>query len=81
MSRKGISYTQRRCPFCSGYIAIDHRQNQMVCSECGMIVVDEDFKRNVIKNRDPETNKELNDGYPVERDWNLKQKIKKAFKH
>ena len=79
--KAGISYTRRRCPFCGGEIAIDHRHKRMVCSECGMVVVEEDFKRNVIKKRDPNTNKELDDGYPVDRDWKLRQKIKKAFKH
>ena len=53
----------------------------MVCSECGMIIKDEDFEINVIKKRDPETQRVLEDGYPVDRDWNLRQKIKKAFKH
>ena len=81
VSKNGISYTQRRCPFCGGFIAVDHRQRQLVCSECGMVIQDEDFEMNVIKNRDPETKKELDDGYPVDRDWKLRQKIKKAFKH
>jgi len=53
----------------------------MVCSNCGIVIKEEDFEGNVIKKRDPETGKELDDGYPVERDWDLKQKIKKAFKH
>jgi len=53
----------------------------MVCSNCGIVIKEEDFEGNVIKKRDPKTGKELDDGYPVERDWNLKQKIKKAFKH
>ena len=46
-----------------------------------MVIHDEDFNINVIKKRDPETQKVLDDGYPVKRDWKLKQKIKKAFKH
>lgn len=53
----------------------------MVCSNCGMVIKEADFEGNVIKKRDPKTGKELDDGYPVNRDWNLKQKIKKAFKH
>jgi len=52
----------------------------MVCSNCGMIVKDEDFEMNVIKKRDPGTGKEIDNGYPIERDWNLRQKIKKVFK-
>jgi len=53
----------------------------MVCSNCGTIIKEEDFEMNVIRKRNPITGKEVDDGYPVERDWNLKQKIKKAFKH
>jgi ribosomal protein S27AE len=80
-SRKDVSFTRRRCPFCGGNIAIDHRQSRMVCSECGMVIKEEDFEMNVIKKRDPKTNKVLDDGYPVDRDWKLRQKIKKAYKH
>ncbi|MHA1279194.1 MAG: TFIIB-type zinc ribbon-containing protein [Candidatus Helarchaeota archaeon] len=80
MIKEGVSYTRRRCPFCGGDIAIDHRHKCMVCSECGLIIHEEDFQINVIKKRDPKTNKDLDDGYPVQRDWQLRQKIKKAFK-
>lgn len=46
-----------------------------------MIIQEEDFEVNVIRKRDPETKTEINDGYPLDRDWNIRQKIKKAFKH
>ncbi len=81
LSKPGISFTRMRCPFCGGEIAIDHKHKRMVCSECGMVIKEEDFEMSVIKKKDPETNKEIDDGYPLERDWDLKQKIKKAFKH
>ena len=81
MSKGGITYTQRRCPFCGGDIAIDHDQNRLVCSECGMIIHEQDFEMNVIRKRDPKTQKELDDGYPLKKDWRLRQKVKKAFKH
>ncbi len=80
MSKKGVSYTLKRCPFCGGCIAIDHGQRQMVCSECGMVILEKDFEQGVIKKRDPETDKELDNGYPVNKNWNLRQKIKRAFK-
>ncbi|MFX1295709.1 MAG: TFIIB-type zinc ribbon-containing protein [Promethearchaeota archaeon] len=81
MSKKDVRYSNIKCPFCAGTVAIDRRHGYMVCSECGMVIKDEDFKRNVIKKRELKTQKELNDGYPINRDWNLRQKIKKAFKH
>ncbi|MHA1264484.1 MAG: TFIIB-type zinc ribbon-containing protein [Candidatus Helarchaeota archaeon] len=81
MSLRKIVYTQRKCPFCGGIIVIDQRQRQMVCSECGIVIQEEDFEQNVIKKKNSETNKPIDDGYPIEKDWNLRQKIKRAFKH
>jgi len=81
VTKQGISYTRRRCPFCGGNIAFDHMNKYKVCSECGMVIKDEDFEIHVIKKRDPKTKEELDNGYPIEKDWKLRQKIKKAFKH